>query len=590
MTTTRVQVANNVAHVLFGGTHLNVHQRFQQDRVSALSAFLEDHRTSDLERHFRGVDIVVGAVDQGCFHADHRVTSQNAKLHSVLNTSVDRRNVLARHATTGHLILKLVQFLAIQRQRLEGNLHLRELTGTTGLLLVGVVDLLNGLLNGLAVCNLRLTNVSLNLELTLHTVNNDVQVELAHTTDFGLAGLFVQRHGEGGVLSRKLLDSGRHLLLVTLGLRLNSHEDHGGGEGHRLKHNRVCRIAQGITSSGVLQTNRSIDVACSDFLNRVLLVGLHLEELAEAFLLTLSRVKNLLTLGRVTGVHTGVDELTVERVSCNLVGQSRKRLIRRCLTGKLLFLIRRARTLNVGNIQRGRQVVDHSIQHGLNAAVLECGTAEHRECLAVDGQLANTSLELINREFFTFEVLLHEFLAGLGNSLDQLCAVLFSLSLQVSGDLPSLVLCPHGHVALRVAGPYVCLHFEQVNHADKVALSADRQLHNERFCAQAINNSLNGEVEVRTHLIHLVDEADAGNVVLISLTPHGLRLRLNTFLTVKYRYRAVKHAQRTLHLNGEVNVAGGVDNIDLVVFPEAGDSCGGNGNTALLLLSHPVHS
>ena len=263
---------------------------------------------------------MVSTVDQGCFHADHRVTGQNTKLHSVLNTSVDRRNVLARHATTGHLILKLVQFLAIQRQRLEGNLHLRELTGTTGLLLVGVVDLLNGLLNGLAVCNLRLTNVSFNLELTLHTVNDDVQVKLAHTTDFGLTGLFIQRHGEGGVLSGELLNCGRHLLLVALGLRLNRHEDHGSGEGHRLKHDRVCRIAQSITGSRVLQTDRRINVTCGDFVNRVLLVGLHLEELTETFFLTLSRVKNLLTLSRVTGVHTGVDELTVERVSCNLVG------------------------------------------------------------------------------------------------------------------------------------------------------------------------------------------------------------------------------------------------------------------------------
>ena len=415
-------------------------------------------------------------------------------------------------------------------------------------------------------------------------------MKLAHTTDFGLAGLFVQRHGEGGVLSRKLLDSGRHLLLVTLGLRLNSHEDHGGGEGHRLKHNRVCRIAQGITGSGVLQTNRSIDVACSDFLNRVLLVGLHLEELAEAFLLTLSRVKNLLTLGRVTGVHTGVDELTVERVSCNLVGQSRERLISGSLTGELLFLIRGARALHSGHIQRGRQVLDHGIQHGLNTTVLESRTTEHGERLTVNGQLTDTSFELVNGQFALFEVLLHELFAGLSNSLNHLGTVLFSLSLQVGGDFLNLVGGTHGHVTLRVTGPYVCLHFEQVNHTNEVALSANGQLQNERLSAQAVDNGLNSEVEVRAHLVHLIDEADAGNIVLISLTPHGLRLRLNTFLAVKHCYRAVKHAQRTLHLNGEVNVTGGVDNVDLVVFPEAGDSCGGNGNTSLLLLSHPVHS
>ena len=33
----------------------------------------------------------------------------------------------------------------------------------------------------------------------------------------------------------------------------------------------------------------------------------------------------------------------------------------------------------------------------------------------------------------------------------------------------------------------------------------------------------------------------------------------------------------------------GVDDVDLVVVPEAGRCCGGDGDTALLFLSHPVH-
>ena len=36
-------------------------------------------------------------------------------------------------------------------------------------------------------------------------------------------------------------------------------------------------------------------------------------------------------------------------------------------------------------------------------------------------------------------------------------------------------------------------------------------------------------------------------------------------------------------------MAGGVDDVDLVVVPEAGGCRGGNGDTALLFLSHPVH-
>ena len=533
---------------------------------------------------------MVSTVDQGCLHAHHRVASEDTELHSVLDTSVDRGDVLARNAATGDLVLEQVQLFAVQGQGLEGDLHLCELTGTTGLLLVGVVDLLDCLLDGLAVSNLRLTNVSLNLELTLHTVNGDVQVQLTHTTNFGLTGFFVQRNGEGGVLSGKLLDSGGQLFLVTLALGLDSHEDHGLREGHRFENNRVCRVAQGVTSGGVLQADCRVNVTCGDLLNRVLLVGVHLEELTDALLLTLGGVQNLLALSCGTGVHAGVGQLTVEGMSCDLECQCCEGLLSGCLTGQLLFLVGGVGADNVRNVQRGGQVIDHSVQHGLNTAVLECRTTENGECLACDHELTDTSLNLGDGQLALFEVLLHELFAGLGDSLNQLGAVLFSLLNQVSGDVLNLVGGTHGHVTLGVAGPYVCLHFEQVNDTDEVALSTDGELNNQRASAQAVNDGLNGEVEVRTHLVHLVDEADTGDVVLVSLTPNGLRLGLNTFLAVEHSNSAVEDAQGALNLNGEVDVTGGVDDVDLVVLPEAGGCCGGNGNTSLLLLSHPVHS
>ena len=43
--------------------------------------------------------------------------------------------------------------------------------------------------SGLAVGNLGLTNVSVNLELTEQTVDDDLEVQLAHAGDDGLAGL-----------------------------------------------------------------------------------------------------------------------------------------------------------------------------------------------------------------------------------------------------------------------------------------------------------------------------------------------------------------------------------------------------------------
>src|SRR5690606_23373467 len=57
----------------------------------------------------------------------------------------------------------------------------------------------------------------------------------------------------------------------------------------------------------------------------------------------------------------------------------------------------------------------------------------------------------------------------------------------------------------------------------------------------------------------------------------------------------VEYAQGALYFNGEVNVAGGIDDVDTVLLvlllgtlPESGNSGGGNGNTPLLLLRHPV--
>ena len=73
-----------------------------------------------------------------------------------------------------------------------------------------------------------------------------------------------------------------------------------------------------------------------------------------------------------------------------------------------------------------------------------------------------------------------------------------------------------------------------------------------------------GEVEVRAELVHLVDEADARDVVLVGLAPDRLGLGLDALLAVEHGDRAVEDAQRALDLDGEVDVARGVDEVDLV--------------------------
>ena len=73
---------------------------------------------------------------------------------------------------------------------------------------------------------------------------------------------------------------------------------------------------------------------------------------------------------------------------------------------------------------------------------------------------------------------------------------------------------------------------------------------------------LDAAVEIGADLVHLVDEHDARHAVLVGLAPHRLRLRLDALVAVEHAYRAVEHAQRALDLDGEVDVAGGVDDVE----------------------------
>ena len=171
--------------------------------------------------------------------------------------------------------------------------------------------------------------------------------------------------------------------------------------------------------------------------------------------------------------------------------------------------------------------------------------------------------------------------------------VLLGLVLEIIGDVDGLVLGAQVGLVLPVVGH----HAHQVDHAVEVALSADGQLHDQRLDAQLVLDGVHRVVEVGAQLVHLVDEADAGHAVLVGLTPDGLGLGLHALLAVEHRHSAIEHTQGALHLGGEVHVAGGVDDVDLVAVlrivglavPEGRDGGGGDRDATFLLLVHPVH-
>ena len=96
-------------------------------------------------------------------------------------------------------------------------------------------------------------------------------------------------------------------------------------------------------------------------------------------------------------------------------------------------------------------------------------------------------------------------------------------------------------------------------------------------------------IKIRAGAVHLVDEADTRNFVLIGLTPNGLRLRLDTRDRIEHRDRAVEHAHRAFHFDREIDVARSVDDVDSMIFPEAGRGGRSDRDPALLFLLHEIH-
>src|SRR6185295_9278684 len=102
--------------------------------------------------------------------------------------------------------------------------------------------------------------------------------------------------------------------------------------------------------------------------------------------------------------------------------------------------------------------------------------------------------------------------------------------------------------------------------------------------------------EVGAGAVHLVDEREAGHLVLVGLAPDGFRLRLHTTHGAIDHAGAVQHAHRALDFDGEVDVPGSVDDVDTVLgerqvhaLPEAGRGGRRDRDAALLFLLHPVH-
>ena len=313
------------------------------------------------------------------------------------------------------------------------------------------------------------------------------------------------------------------------------------------------------------------------------MVGVHLEDAADALLLVRRRVVDGRAGVELAGVDAEVRELADERIAHHLEGEGGERCGQRGLA-RLGLARARDGALDRRDVERARQVRDHGVEHLLDALVLERGAAEQRRDRQVERGGADRGDEVSVVDRLILEERHHDVLVVVRDGLDERVAGQLGLGQQVAlgvGLAPGKALL----VLIERDG----LHADEIDDALEVLLGTDRDLDRHRVGAEAVDDRRAHVLEVGANAVHLVDERDARHGVLIGLTPHGLGLRLDAGDRVEHGDGAIEHAQGALHLDGEVHVPGCIDDVDAMTAPQRRRGRRGDRDAALLLLDHPVH-
>ena len=331
-------------------------------------------------------------------------------------------------------------------------------------------------------------------------------------------------------------------------------------------------IAQGFARSNVFQTHHGSDITSNQFFQFSTVIGVHLQNTANTLFFALDRVIDRIARTQNTRVNAHEGQLTNKGVGHQLERQSGHRLFVICLTGNDFTVI--ACTFNGWNIHWRWQVIDHGVQHALYTFVLERGTAQHWLNFAGNGTCTQTQVDVLFGEVTVFQVLVHQIFAGFSSRLDHLLAPFFSRSLQLGRNVDVLKLYT---VAFLI--PDDRFHLNQVNHTLEIVFSTNRDNDRHRMGFQTQLELVVDLEEVSASTVHLVDERQTRYAVLVGLTPYSFGLRLNTTHRAVNHASAVKHAHGTLNFNSEVNVAGGINDVDTVfgviarhTTPESGGS------------------
>ncbi len=588
LATTLVKVGDNVAHGFLGGYDLYLHDRFEEDRAGLFASLLEGLDGTEFERKLVGVDRVERTVENSNLEVFYGEAGEDAVLHSRSEALLDGGDKLLGDVAALDFVDKFEVAFETFVDGLYAYDDVCELTTAACLLLEYFAEL-DGTCDSFLVCNLGTALVALYLEFAAKTVDDDIEVELTHTGDNGLAGLLVSLHAECRVFFGELLEAYAEFVEVLLGLGFYGDTDHGFGEFHSFENDRSVFVAEGVACADILEAYACTDITAADDILGVLLVGVHLEEAANAFLLAGTCVEHVGSCVHVAGVNAEEAETAHIGVCSDLECESAEGLVAGGMACDDFVGVVDSAAFDSACVGGAGEVCADSVEEALHALVLKGGTADHRNEVHAEGCLAESSLDFCNSDCGRIvEVLGHEVVVVFGDFFEHFVAPLLGLFDEACGDFVDFIVGAHGLVM-----PEDSLHGDEVDHTLECLFSTDRNLDGARVGTEHVLELAYYFEEVCARTVHLVDITDTGHVVFVGLTPYGLALGFYTAHSTESGNGTVEHAERTLHFDCEVDVSRGVDQVDLifivVIFPECGGSGRGDCDASFLLLFHPVH-
>ena len=341
------------------------------------------------------------------------------------------------------------------------------------------------------------------------------------------------------------------------------------------------RVAQSVTRGRIAQAHRA-NIAGEDLGDLFALVRVHLDQPPDSLAPVLGRIEHRTAAFELARVNPQEGQRADVRVVHDLERQRReRRVVARPALG-LLAVVNLAHHRR--QIERRRQILHHRVEHRLHALVAKGRAHDDRYHFDLERRRANRRLELRRLRRLALEIQLHDRIVMVRQRLDHLVAIRLGLLRQLGRNRLFAIIRTQAIVV-----PDQRALLDQIDYAGEFLLGADRNLQQQRLGLQLVADLVRHALELGAHAVHLVDERDARNAILVGLPPDRLRLRLDSAHRAKNRDRAVQHAQTALDFDREVDVAGRIDNIDPMVAPEAGGRGRRNRDAALLLLDHPVH-